>query len=274
MTPYSILSSFLENDIIDEHSKSKWIRNDNIFTDTIVQLLNANADTHMIAQVLELYSHYKDIFIQDLNPLYIRQYLDLENKLRNQKQRSYGGGMKAKNITNIAHSLYHSWLTNEKARLDSIMTNEEVDNQEINTQSKDIFYKLGVIYGALLQFLKDAQVELSGNELSGNDLKITGFVDENNEFVSLCNLTKYASSVISLIDSSLELFINKGVLDMKLFKPLLTSLGIDLDFIENTYNDAMLCIQEFQNMLKKRNRIAPEEFTCKEENKSISEKTT
>lgn len=80
--------------------------------------------------------------------------------------------------------------------------------------------------------MKDVQVELSGNELSGNDLKITGFVDENNELVSICKLTKYASSVILLIDSSVELFVKNGVLDMKLLKPILSSLGIDLNFIE------------------------------------------
>lgn len=275
MTTHSILSSFFETINMNEQSKSKWIRNDHVFIDTIVRLLNVNADTHTIAHVFELYSYYKNMFIQDLNPVYIRRYLKLENELRKHKQSTHiGGSNKEQSVsTPIAQSLYQSWLTNEKTRLDAMMKGGMENDPEINTQSKDIFYKLGVIYGALLQFLKDVQVELSGNELSGNDLKITGFVDENNEFVSICKLTKYATSVILLIDSSLELFVNKGVLDMKLLKPVLNSLGIDLHFIESTYNDAMTCIQEFQNLFRKRNRIVPEDFSCKEEDKSISEKT-
>jgi hypothetical protein len=272
MTQYSIISSFLKNKIVQPQSKSKLIRNDSVFTNTIVRLMDVNADTPTISFFLELYSHYKNIFIQDLNPVDIRAYIELENKLLENKNTiiAYvGGGLHKQNTTpkEISHSLYQSWLTHEKTRFNNFIKGGN-EMEEINIHTKDIFYKLGVIYGSLLQFLKDVQVELSGNELSGNDLKITGFVDENNELVSICKLTKYASSVILLIDSSVELFVKNGVLDMKLLKPILSSLGIDLNFIENTYNDAMTCIQEFKNIFQKRNRIIPEEnLSCKKENK-------
>ena len=77
MTQQHILSTFLKKGIVQYNATLK--RTDSVFIDTVIRLMHINADTQTLTFFLELFSLYKHIFIQNLNPLYIRKYIEMEN---------------------------------------------------------------------------------------------------------------------------------------------------------------------------------------------------
>lgn len=140
-------------------------------------------------------------------------------------------------------------------KIDNERNKRFLDIQQLQSdeQFNQMFYTLGLIYGSLLQFLKDLHTINSEY-----DLDITGFVDENSKLKPICELANYAVSVVSLVDAVLEIIVNQGVLDIRLLKPILRIIGINFEDIEYYYNEAIHCIMEFQNMNDMSNNTNPD----------------
>lgn len=269
MNLFSILSTLFDRNVGNTLSKDHSV----LFCNTIQELLSVNTPDAIIQQVLLLYSTYRNFYQHrdSIQKKDIAYYNALENKL---KIGNYKGGTnenqnqnqnETSSVTSLIQpkvfkKLYSNWLQSTKDYLkdhmnkisgssnDNSNSSNNPDNmniQQIQTdeQFNEMFSTLGVIYGSLLQFLKDLHTINSEY-----DLDITGFVDETSKLKPICELAKYAVSVVSLIDAVLEIIVNQGVLDIRLLKPILRMVGINFDDIEYYYNEAIQCIFEFQNM--------------------------
>lgn len=113
--------------------------------------------------------------------------------------------------------------------------------------ASDLFFKIGVVYGSLLQLLKDIQDDIPKDEIN-----LTGFVDDNNQLVPLLKLTKYAATIVSTIDSAVRVFLNQSNYDMRLLKPVLDLVGVNFQNIEGNYQNVVQCFEEIQNILEKK----------------------
>lgn len=260
MNPHNILQKLLQENIGKKiHSiskKSQKKKYDLLFSHTITYLIQSNTNDQIIQKILYLYSLYRNS-MRTKSKKNIQHYIEKENELRKWiKNDTHKGGDTT--LTNSfltkdsIYRLYLTWINYQKqlfnTQTDIIKGGNSIFNiSSLDAIASDLLFKLGVVYGSLLQFLKDVQDDIPKNEID-----ITGFVDDKNQLVSALKLTKYAATIISTIDSAVRVFVNQGNYDTRLLKPILNLIGVDFQNIEGKYQNVVECFQEIQNILEKK----------------------
>lgn len=236
--------------------KSQKKKYDLLFLDTIYILVQSNANDQLIQKLLYLYSLYRSC-MQKKSKNKINHYIEKENELHELIENTLVKGGNTFPVVPYLNKesidqMYLLWIKYQKQVFSSQQDifkggNSLFSISSMDSIASDLFFKIGVVYGSLLQLLKDIQDDIPKDEIN-----LTGFVDDNNQLVPLLKLTKYAATIVSTIDSAVRVFLNQSNYDMRLLKPVLDLVGVNFQNIEGNYQNVVQCFEEIQNILEKK----------------------